>query len=151
MTLTRPVRSSSLGTSALGAFSFGTMLAACTATVIARSNAMPEFAFLYRVTRQVSPDEAARRAAAVQQWAIALSKREVIRQAFLFADTGVSIDPDGGVTPIASDGAVGGVTIVRANDMGAATALARTFPGIPFGTAVEVRAVEALPAPPPVP
>jgi hypothetical protein len=115
------------------------------------TSTMPEFALLFRLTRTLPPDEIARRAAAVRDWAIALRGKGTIRDAILFEDAGYAIAADRSAAPMVADRAVAGVTIIQAADLDAALAIAKIFPGLPFGTTVELRALKPLPAPPPAP
>ena len=111
---------------------------------------MHEFGLLFRTRNDLPPDQLARRAALVREWAIGLRQRGIFRSTSLFEDTGVGIAPDGTAAPIAPEGAVAGVTVIVAADLTSAIELARGFPGLPFGTTVEVRALKPLPGGPAV-
>jgi hypothetical protein len=115
----------------------------------ARSPAMHEYALLFRSRRAVTPEQAARRAAAVRAWAIALRDSGKFRSSTLLDDDGLTIGLDHGVTPLPADGAVAGMTVVAVPDRAAAIELAKSFPGLDFGTEVELRAVKPLPGAPP--
>jgi hypothetical protein len=128
--------------------------AACTPTAAAPAAPAPrttmhEFAFLFRTSPGLTPDQLARRAVAVRDWALALRKAGGFRSTSLFEDQGTIIAPGGALRPMATEGAVAAVLIVEAADFAAALELAKTHPGLAFGTSIEVRAVKPLPAPPP--
>jgi hypothetical protein len=124
---------------------------ACSAThAETRSPAMHDYALVFR-TRSLPPEEVARRAPLVRDWAVALRERGTLRASTLLEDEGVAVAPDGSTTPVLADGAVAALTVIQAADLAAAVALAKTFPGLAFGTTVEVRPVRPLPGPPPPP
>lgn len=70
-----------------------------------------------------------------------------IRKSILLEEDGAAIALDRSITPLNRDGAVVAVTLIQAADLDAAIEIAKSFPGIAFGTTVEVRAVKPLPAP----
>ena len=107
-----------------------------------------DFALVFR-TRALPPEEVARRAPLVRDWAIALRERGTLQTSTLLADEGVAIGADGATSPVVVDGAVAALTVIRAADLPAAVAVAKTFPGLSFGTTVEVRPVKPPPGPPP--
>ena len=111
---------------------------------------MPDFALVFRSRSDLDPEQVARRGAAVRAWAIALRERGPLRQPYLFAPEGLLFTEAPEPTAIEPAGTVSGVTIIVADDHDAAIAIARSFPGIAFGTSVELRALAPLPlAPPP--
>lgn len=110
---------------------------------------MHEFGLLFRTNDNLPPDQLARRAKLVRDWAIHLRETGVFRSTALFESTGVGIGPGGKPAPIVPDGAVAGVTVIQAADFDAAVKVAQTFPGLAFGTTVEVRALKPLPGGPP--
>ena len=52
------------------------------------------------------------------------------------------------MTPVSADGAVGAVLVIAAQDLDAAVTLAKTHPGLAYGTEIEVRPVKAVALPP---
>ena len=103
---------------------------------------MPQFAFLYRPTQPLDADALARRTAAIREWALPLHAQGVILCVCVFGDAAAAVPPpDGTALP---DTGLAGVTLVQADDLQAAQALARQFPGQRFGTHVEVRPLARL-------
>jgi hypothetical protein len=112
---------------------------------------MNEFALIFHAGRDVDPAVLPRRNAAARDWAIALRNEGTLRTAAPLEEEGFLISQQG-VTPVAQNGAIGGVVIVSARDLAAAVALAKGHPGLAFGTRVEVRPVKpVVPAGPPAP
>jgi hypothetical protein len=103
---------------------------------------MQQFAFLYRPTQPLDEDALARRAAAIREWVLPLRARGLILLVGVFDDGAGAVPPATG-TVLPHTG-LAGVTIVQAEDLGAAEALARQFPGRAFGTHVEVRPLARL-------
>jgi hypothetical protein len=116
-----------------------------------RRTTMPEFAFLFRSRANLPPDQLARRGALVRDWALALRASGAFRYTSLLDDGGLVMSPDRTVKDLTPQGAVGAVLIVEAADLAAATALARTHPGLEYGTEIEIRPVKPLPVAPPAP
>jgi hypothetical protein len=109
---------------------------------------MPEFAFIFRPTRVVSPDELPRRNAAARDWALALRRDGTLRYASPLEDDGRTVTEQG-VTPPSRDRAVAAVLVLQAKDLESAIALAKGHPGLAFGTEIEVRPVKPGVPPPP--
>lgn len=106
---------------------------------------MFDFVLIFRSRpRALTPDELARRQAAAIAWAQPLREHGTLVQSILVADDGVAIAADGTSTEVGA-GAIAAITVIRASDLEAATALARRHPGLAFGTSVEVRPVKPLP------
>ncbi|MBA2672116.1 YciI family protein [Ramlibacter sp.] len=98
---------------------------------------MQQFAFLYRPTQLLDEDALARRSVAIREWVLPLREQGVVLCVCVFDDAAAAVPPpDGHVLP---DTGLAGVTIVQADDLHAAQALARQFPGREFGAHVEVR------------
>lgn len=109
----------------------------------------PTFALVFRAApRTLSPDELQKRKAAAIAWALPLRDSGVLVQTVLLADGGAGVASDGAVAPLAPTGAIAAFTVVRAVDLAAAVALARSHPGLSFGTTIEVRPVQPLPPTP---
>lgn len=113
---------------------------------------MPEFALIYRTgTRLLTPAEREQRRASVRAWALDHRARGVLGTAVLFGDAGAVLAPDGAQQPatvIAAPGTVAAVSVIHATDLAAAIAIAKTHPGLAFGTEVEVReTTQPAPAP----
>jgi hypothetical protein len=101
---------------------------------------MPEFAIFFRTgPRPLSDDELARRAAAVRAWVNDANQRGVLDHPHLLDDAGVVVASDRSAAPIVREGALATVLIVRAADLDAAVAVARSHPGLDFGSSAEVR------------
>jgi hypothetical protein len=109
---------------------------------------MHEFAFLFRPTRTVLPEELPRRNAAAREWAIARRREGTLRGASPLEDGGSKVTRDG-VTRLADAHAVAAVLVVQAPDLEAAVALAQGHPGLAFGIEIEIRPVKPVAAPPP--
>lgn len=112
---------------------------------------MPEFAFLFRSRADLSPAQVARRGAIVRDWALALRASGAFRHTSVLEDSGLVLSPDRSVKDLTPQGAIGAVLVVEATDLAAATALARTHPGLDYGTEIEIRPVKPLPVAPPGP
>ena len=107
---------------------------------------MPEFAFIFRPTRPVAPADLPKRNAAARAWALARRDEGIVKTASPLEDGGVVVRQQA-VTPVPADGAVGAVLVIAAQDLDAAVTLAKTHPGLAYGTEIEVRPVKAV-APP---
>jgi hypothetical protein len=116
-----------------------------------RRTTMPEFAFLFRSRADLTPDQLARRGAAVRDWALALRASGAFRHTSVLEDGGLILSSDRTVKDLTAQGAVGAVLVVEAADLAAATALARTHPGLEYGTEIEIRRVKPLSVAPPTP
>lgn len=108
---------------------------------------MHEFAFIFRVTRPVDPAALPQRNAAARDWALARRSEGILRSASPLEDAGALVT-QAGVKPLAADHPVGAVLVLALANLDAAVALAKTHPGLAYGTEIEVRPVKAV-APPP--
>jgi hypothetical protein len=104
---------------------------------------MQEFALIFRPGQAVNPADLPRRNAAARDWAIALRREGRLAVASPLEDGGFTVTRQG-VAPLAADGAVAAVLIVKAGDLDGAVALAKGHPGLAFGTQIEVRPVKAV-------
>ena len=109
---------------------------------------MNEFAFIFRPTRPVSPDDLPRRNAAARDWALARRSEGTLVRASPLEAEGVKVAQDG-AAPIADAHAVGAVLVLQAPNLDAAVALAKGHPGLAFGTEIEVRPVKVVAPPTP--
>lgn len=108
---------------------------------------MHDFAFVFRPTRPLSPEELPTRNNAARQWAIDHQKAGVVKGAHPFESGGALVGKDG-TSPIEPEGAVASVLIIQAADLDSAIELAKGHPGLAYGTQIEVRQVKAVaPAP----
>jgi hypothetical protein len=105
---------------------------------------MIELALVFRTNAALSPEQLAQRREAVGAWALRLRSEGTIQRSFLLREGGTRIEPER-VVPVAAIGEIAAVTIVQATDLEAAIELARSFPGLAYGTTVEVRALEPSP------
>ena len=104
---------------------------------------MREFAFLFRATRPVAPEDLPRRNTAARDWALARRDEGSLSSASPLEDESVTIAAEGVSRP-ADAQPVAAVLVIRAHDLEAAVTLARTHPGLAFGTQIEVRPVKPL-------
>ena len=102
---------------------------------------MPLFAFIYRPTRPLSETELLDRGEAVRNWVIPLLETGRARAVTVFGDELSIVPPIDAVDQALGTSDVAGVTLVEAEDLVAASALAQDFPGRRFGSAVEVRSI----------
>jgi hypothetical protein len=109
---------------------------------------MKEFALIFRPTRSVPPDELPARNAAAREWALALGRDGTLRNAHPLESEGFVVGAQG-AAPVTADGAVASVLVVRAEDLESAVALAKTHPGLAYGTEIEVRPLKAVIVPAP--
>jgi hypothetical protein len=116
--------------------------AACAAPS-ARRASMPTFALLFRASAQLAPDELAHRNAAARDWALARQHDGVLRFPAPLDDVGYAVTRDG-VAPSRAD--IAAVLIIEAPDLDAAVALARTHPGLAYGTEIDVHPVKTAAA-----
>ena len=107
---------------------------------------MQDFAFLFRPTRALAPDELSRRNDAARDWVLARRADGTLRAASPLAEGGFSVSNQG-VTPVPGDHAVASVLVIAADDLESAVAVARAHPGLAFGTEIEVRPVKPTPLP----
>lgn len=122
---------------------------------------MPEFAFLYYPSpapRTLTPEEAAQRLARVRAWAFGNRDRGVLAQAILFEDAGAVLAPDRTLSPVDVPREIPAISIIRARDLEAALEIARSHPGLDYGSTIHVRPMKPSPfgppaaaAPPPAP
>ena len=109
---------------------------------------MHEFAFLFRPTHAVDPADLPRRNAAARDWALARRGEGTLRGASPLEDFGFTVSQQA-VTLLPPDHAVASVLIIEAPDLESAVTLAKSHPGLAFGTEIEVRPVKAVAPPPP--
>jgi hypothetical protein len=107
---------------------------------------MQEFAFLFRATRALGPDELSKRNDAARDWVLARNEEGVLRAANPLGDDGFSVSKQG-VAPFPREHAVASVLVIRAADLESAVAIARAHPGLAFGTEIEVRPLKAVVVP----
>jgi len=104
---------------------------------------MAVFAFLYRPTRSLTEAELVERAQRIRAWALALRESGQILVVSAF-DEGAHVLKHGGDIINTGDSSLAGCTLVNADNLDAALALAREFPGRAYGTDVEVRPVKTF-------
>jgi hypothetical protein len=104
---------------------------------------MKEFALIFRPTRPVPPAELPARNAAARDWALALGRDGTLRNAHPLEAEGFVVGAQG-VAPVAAEGAVASVLVIRADDLESAVALAKGHPGVAYGTEIEVRPLKAV-------
>ncbi len=107
---------------------------------------MHEFAFIFRVTRPVDPAALPQRNTAARDWALARRSEGVLRNASPLEDGGALVT-QAAVKPLAADHPVGAVLVVAAANLDAAVALAKTHPGLAYGTEIEVRPLKVVTLP----
>lgn len=107
---------------------------------------MHEFAFIFRPTRAVDPASLPRRNAAAREWALARRSEGTLRSGSPLEDSGAVVT-QAAVKPLASEHAVAAVLVLELGDLDAALALAKTHPGLSYGTEIEVRPVKAVTLP----
>jgi hypothetical protein len=99
---------------------------------------MPEFAFLFRSTRTFDPETLAKRNDAARAWAIERRAAGIVTKAGPLEDGGFKVTASG-VTAPDRDREVAAFLVVQAKDLDAAVELAKSHPGIGYGTEIEVR------------
>lgn len=104
---------------------------------------MAVFALLYHPIRSLTEAELAERARRIRTWALALREAGQILVVSAFDDGACTLKHEGGVID-ARDSTLAGCTLVNAENLTDALALAGEFPGRAFGTDVEVRAVKTF-------
>lgn len=109
---------------------------------------MPEFAFIFRPTRALHPEELAPRNDAAREWALLRRREGILYGASPLEPAGVTVTRDG-VSAAPREPTVASVLVIAAQDLDAAVRLAKTHPGLAFGTEIEVRVVK--PTVPPAP
>ena len=102
---------------------------------------MAEFAFLFRSTRSLTPEELPVRNGAAREWALSHQSRGVVTHAFPLEDEAVLVR-DLEVTRLHAE--LASVLIIEAHDLQAAVALAVGHPGLRFGSEIEVRPVKSV-------
>ena len=103
---------------------------------------MPLFAFIYRPTRPIDESELLARGEAVRGWVIPLLEKGTVRAVTVFGEEVTVVPPMNSADQATAPSDVAGVTLVEAENLVAAQALAHDFPGRHFGTAVEVRSID---------
>jgi hypothetical protein len=112
-----------------------------------RTEAMPEFALIFRSGGAVAAADLPRRNAAARDWALALRRQGTLHAASPLEDSGFVVN-QAGVQPLAGDRAVASVLVIAATGLDSAVALAKGHPGLAFGTEIEVRPVKSVTLPP---
>lgn len=102
----------------------------------------------FRAGQTVTGPDLAKRNAAVRDWALARHADGTLRTASPLEDDGAVITAQG-VTPFSRDHAVASVLVIAARDLDAAITLAKSHPGLAFGTTIEVRPVKPVAGPSP--
>ena len=109
---------------------------------------MKPFALLFRPTRTVSPEDAARRNDAARAWAFARRDEGSLQHATPLEEEGVRVTLDD-LRSVDVLGTVGAVLVLQAPDMATVVELAKTHPGLRYGVEIDIRPVKAiLPAAP---
>lgn len=108
---------------------------------------MHEFAFIFRLTRPLDPATLAQRNPAARDWALARRSDGTLKSASPLDDAGAVVTASG-VKPVANEHPVASVLVLEAASLDDAVALAKTHPGLAFGTEIEVRPVKAVALPP---
>ncbi len=108
---------------------------------------MHEFAFIFRSGRAVDPASLPKRNAAARAWALARHSEGSLRRGSPLEDTGAVVT-QAAVKPLANEHAVAAVLVLELATLDAAVALAKTHPGLTYGTEIEVRPVKAVALPP---
>ena len=108
---------------------------------------MHEFAFIFRPTRAVDPAMLPQRNAAARDWALARRSDGTLRSANPLEDAGAVV-AQAAVRPLATEHAVAAVLVLELPNLEAAVALAKTHPGLNYGTEIEVRQVKPVAAAP---
>ena len=102
---------------------------------------MSSFAFVFRASSDLSPEDLARRNAAARDWALARQADGALQLPAPFEGAGAIVS-SAGTAPISD---LASVLVIDAPDLDAALALARSHPGLAFGTTIEVRPIKATP------
>lgn len=105
---------------------------------------MHEYAFLFRTGQVLAAADLARRNAAARDWALARRTEGTLRAAHPFEDAGAVVSAEGSAA-VSPDHPVASVLVIAAESLDAATRLAKTHPGLPFGTTIEIRSVKTVP------
>lgn len=100
---------------------------------------MPSFVLVFRSSAALSADQLARRNSAAREWALARQHDGSLRFPAPLEDAGAMVGSAG--TEPTTD--VAAILVIDAPDLAQAIALAKTHPGLPFGTKIEVRPVKA--------
>lgn len=104
---------------------------------------MHDFAFVFRATTAVAAADLPKRNAAARQWALDRKAEGKLRYAAPLEDGGWRVGKQG-VEAISSDHGVAAFLVLAASDREDAVALAKTHPGLAYGTEIEVRPVKAI-------
>ena len=101
---------------------------------------MPVFAFLYRPTRSLNADELSERTQRIREWVFARREAGQVLAVSVFDKAGSMLRHDGNEAETEAS-SLAGCTLVNAEDLAGALALASDFPGRRYGTDIEVRPV----------
>ena len=104
---------------------------------------MPEFAFIFRASDTIAPADLPRRNAAAREWALARHREGKLSTASPLEDEGFSVTQQAAQRIHPAD-AIAAVLIIHAENLDSAVALAKSHPGLAFGTAIEVRPVKSV-------
>jgi hypothetical protein len=118
-----------------------------TAPTSKRTEAMPEFALIFRSGGAVDAADLPRRNAAARDWALTLRRQGTLHAASPLEDDGFVVN-QAGVRPLAGDRPLASVLVIAAKDLDSAVTLAKGHPGLAFGTEIEVRPVKSVALPP---
>ncbi len=104
---------------------------------------MATFAFIFSSSAKLAPDVLATRNAAARDWVVERQREGSLKLPAPLEEKGFAVTRDG-VAP--SQGGIASVLVIDAPDMAAALALARTHPGLAYGTEIDVRPIKAAAA-----
>ena len=106
-------------------------------------SAFQEFALIFRPTRPLDPADMPRRNASAREWALALHREGILSYATPLESEGIRVR-ETGTLPVDEETSIGAVLVIRANDLDAAAALAKTHPSLVYGIEIEARLVKAV-------
>ncbi len=108
---------------------------------------MHEFAFIFRPTRAVDPATLPQRNSAAREWALARRSEGTLSSGNPLEEAGAVVS-QAAVKALAGEHPVAAVLVLQCANLDAAVALAKTHPGLAYGTEIEVRPVKAVALPP---
>ena len=103
-----------------------------------------EFALLFRSSTPLDSDVLRHRNQAARDWALALRRDGTLHYATPLEDVGVVVSANGESAVNQDNPPVLSVLVIRAASLDAAVALAKTHPGLAFGTQIELRPVKPV-------